>query len=105
MPCAKLQDRRARDLKHDERIPHASQRSWPGQTDERRKDDPRNRVRRADELQIGRRQAHALAVRDRAVQEHARRERERDGGELGRDRGVAGEQPRAPEGERAGSYG
>ena len=67
MPCAKLQDRRARDLEHDERVPDASQRARPGQTDERREDHTGDRVRRADELQIGRRQAHALAVRDRAV--------------------------------------
>ena len=73
MPRAKLQDRRTRDLEHDERVPDASQRVRPGQADERREDDPGDRVRRADELQIGRRQAHALAVRDGAVQEHARR--------------------------------
>ena len=74
----------------------SQRRHRPGQADERREDHTGDRVRRADELQIGRRQAHALAVRDRAVQEHARRERRRDGGELGRDRGVAREQPRAP---------
>ena len=105
MPRAKLQHRRARDLEDNEGIPDTSQRVRPGQADERREDDPRYRVRRADELQIGRRQAHALAVSDGAVQEHARRERRRNGGELGRDRGVAREQPRAPEGERASGDG
>ena len=75
MPRAKLQHRRARDLEDNEGIPDTSQRVRPGQADERREDHTGDRVRRADELQIGRRQAHALAVRDRAVQEHARRER------------------------------
>ena len=44
MPSAKLQHRRARDLEDNEGIPDTSQRVRPGKTDERRKNDPGDRV-------------------------------------------------------------